>query len=262
MKPEPLCSRIRQNNAGVRKVFSYFRLSFHWKQRRPILLASLMIFGFGSLLSHRKNSAVSTSIRLTAAALVQYSRRSPCGPKGPMSQDTLENSLAVQAGHHRWRLEIRQPRHAKEEIDVEESLRVFKNDRLVRTIPAMKLGGVSLEFGKPAFKTHFPLIVIRAEPAAGHPGPITLFSIRKGELVAIGRIGGEAGGPLFRDYEGDGKKEWVFDDYDWYVYRGAHPKFLLVYKEANDGTLKMWKRLPNKKRRRLPNNLGLDRWDI
>ena len=81
-------------------------------------------------------------------------------------------------------------------------------------------------------------------------------------IVEIGSVGGEAGGPILRDLDGDGKPEWIFDDYDWYTYYGTHPKHFLVYKEASDGTLKIWKRLPNKKRQRLPSALGLETWDL
>jgi hypothetical protein len=170
-------------------------------------------------------------------------------------------SRTLRAGADRCRFDIRQPRHEKDEIGVEESISFFKNDKMIRTAKASEFGGTSLEFGKPTFATRFPLLIIRAEPAAGHPGPVSLLSIRDGRLVQIGKIGGEAGGPIFRDYDGDGKSEWVFDDYSWYTYYGARPKHYVVYKEQQDGTLKLWKSLPNKTRRRLPANLGLDRWE-
>ena len=181
--------------------------------------------------------------------------------KAKSVEESKVDSRTYRAGQDVWRVEIWEPKHQKNDLLVEQYARFFKNDRLVRTTGAAKFKGISLEFGKAKFETRFPLIVIRAEPAMGHPGPVSLLSIRNGQLVRIGEIGGEAGGPIFRDYDGDGKKEWVFDDYDWYVYYGKHPKHFVIYKEQRDGTLKRWKRLPNKEQKRLPANLGLDHWD-
>lgn len=175
--------------------------------------------------------------------------------------ESRADSRTYRAGSDVWRVEIWSPQHKKDDLMVEEYVKFFKNDRLMRSAKAEELHGISLEFGKATFAYRFPMIVIRAEPAMGHPGPVNLFSIQNGKLVTMGRVDGEAGGPIFRDYDGDGKKEWVFDDYNWYVYYGKHPKHFVVYKEQADGTLKQWKRLPNKKRQRLPPNLGLEHWD-
>jgi len=181
--------------------------------------------------------------------------------KAKVVEESKVDSRTYRVGSDVWRVEIWAPQHKKEDLLVEQYARFFKNDRLVRKAGAAEFKGISLEFGKANFATRYPLIVIRAEPAMGHPGPVSLLSIRNGQVVRIGEIDGEAGGPIFRDYDGDGRKEWVFDDYNWYVYYGAHPKHYIAYKEQRDGTLKRWKRLPNKERRRLPANLGLDHWD-
>lgn len=181
--------------------------------------------------------------------------------KAQVDEEHKVDSRTYRAGSDVWRAEIWEPQHKKDDIPVEQNVKFFKNDHLIRRATAAELKGTSLEFGKAKFPTQFPLIVIRAEPAMGHPGPVNLFSLRNGKLVAMGRVDGEAGGPIFRDYDGDGKREWVFDDYNWYVYYGKHPKYYVVYKEQADGTLKRWKRLPNRERRRLPANLGLDHWD-
>ncbi len=63
-------------------------------------------------------------------------------------------------------------------------------------------------------------------------------------------IEGEVGGPVLLDMNKDGKREWVFDDYDHTVQPG--PEHYEVYKEMPDGTLKFWKERDNPKHKWLP----------
>jgi hypothetical protein len=69
--------------------------------------------------------------------------------------------------------------------------------------------------------------------------------------VRASKVGGENGGPYFRDYDGDGQPEWVFDNFDWYEHNIEGPTGFQVYKQVPSGKLRIWKHLPNPKRRHL-----------
>lgn len=165
-----------------------------------------------------------------------------------------------------WRVEIWQSRLNMPNGDTElwggDYVKFLRNGHVVLTQTASDLGGASLEFGKAEFMSPFPLIILRSEPECGNPGPAHLYGIRRGKLMHVVEVDGECGGPILHDYDGDGRLEWVFDDYNWYRYYGKEPKYLLVYKMASDGKLRLWKRLPNRQRRHLPFRLGLSRWGL
>ena len=66
----------------------------------------------------------------------------------------------------------------------------------------------------------------------------------------------EVNGPVFRDLDGDGRKEVVFDNNDWYVFYGKLPTKLRAFKY--DGKrLRLWREFPNRKKERLPFRLPL-----
>lgn len=248
-------SFLRSNSDSGRRKERLFRYA--------ACAASLCFLGLsGALLQqHFRDVRLSSTSRSPEFSVAPAAFVEPQKPKGEIVAEHKVDSRVLRAGQDVWRVEIWSPSHEKDDILAEEYVKIFKNEQLVRKYRAEELSGVTLEFGKAAFTPRFPLLILRGEPAAGHPGPINLFSIREGKLVAMGKVEGEAGGPIFRDYDGDGKKEWVFDDYNWYVYYGARPRYFVVYKEQSDGTLKKWKKLPNKDRRRLPGNLGFERWE-
>ena len=169
----------------------------------------------------------------------------------------LQSTQTVYEGHDTWRVEIWWPSNG---MKTGCCAKFFRNKRLMRQIYGKERGNFGLEFGKTRSTTRYPVIVLQLLPQVGHPVATCLFTIRHGELIEMKTIGAMNGGPIFRDYDGDGKMEWVFDDYDWYDYYNEGPKYLLVYKELENGKLKLWKRLPNKHRRHLPNNIGQMDW--
>jgi hypothetical protein len=253
-------------------VAAYLGLRALWNHRRRIVIGGLLVVGFVGfggfwLRVHAKPSHKRISPPRSASRLAPLSPSTTTSARKILVPERLVDSLAIRAEGDRWRLEIWRPRHHEDETgfvldSAEEFVKFFRNDRLLRTSTAGEIGpGYSLEFGRPSFATRFPLIAIRVEPECGNPCAIDLFSIRHGRIIEIGSVGGEAGGPIFRDLDGDGKPEWILDDYDHYAFTGK-PTHFLVYKEASDGTLTLWKRLPNKKRQRLPAALGLERWDM
>lgn len=60
------------------------------------------------------------------------------------------------------------------------------------------------------------------------------------------------GGPIFRDMDGDGRAEMLYDNYDWYVHHEIGPDKFMVFKVTRDLRIKLWKTLPNPKHTRLP----------
>lgn len=91
--------------------------------------------------------------------------------------------------------------------------------------------------------------VHREHSGMGHGETTTFYlMLANGKIKRIHEEGIENNGPIFRDFDGDGKLEWVFDDYSHYTYYGDDPKWLLVYKPGKSGKLKLWKKIPNKRR--------------
>lgn len=162
--------------------------------------------------------------------------------------------IYIKAGRDRWRFE---------EWFVNSTYgfaKCYRNGIFVQKLTSEGMNGNDVEICRVKFKTRLPILVTHSEPAAGHPGDTRLYLIKNRKLVVMGQFGGEYGGPIFRDYDSDGKTEWVFDDYDYYRDHQDGPKHLLVYKLLKSGKLKLWKTLPNKHRPRLPSLLGAVSW--
>lgn len=94
--------------------------------------------------------------------------------------------------------------------------------------------------------------VQRVHSGMGHGEWTTFYSLNAhGKIKEIHQERIEGNGPIFRDFDDDGKLEWVFDDDDYYTYYGDVPKWLLVYKPEKSGKLKLWKKIPNKHKVRI-----------
>ena len=137
-------------------------------------------------------------------------------------------------------------------------LHVLKNGRrllrLPRTQPEWPM---SFAVRRMPFKSSFPIVAVMSYPGAGHPHRTTFFGIRDGSLIPMGSVEAENGGPVFRDYDRDGRSEWVFDDYQWSRYYTRGPRYLKVYKQDSRGRLQLWKRGPNPTRKRLPDRVRI-----
>src|SRR5207253_2787817 len=84
-------------------------------------------------------------------------------------------------------------------------VKFFRNSRLILRFRAIEMGEHYLMFDKAKFTTRFPMIVLDAVPSAGHSHTIRLYTIRHGRLIQRLQIEGQYGGPIFRDYDGDGQ---------------------------------------------------------
>lgn len=114
------------------------------------------------------------------------------------------------------------------------------------------IGGTAPHFDLPS-----DVFVERTHSLSGHGQATTYYTLQGGALKEMGTINGECGGPIFRDMDRDGTKEWIFDDYDHYEYYGAPPRWLLVYKVARGNKLILWKRMPNRHHVRLRDYVNL-----
>jgi hypothetical protein len=121
---------------------------------------------------------------------------------------------------------------------------------------ASEVGAQGLEVSRMALPSGGVLVGVLTYPGAGHAIERRFFTVRGHRLVYMGKVGGENGGPLFLDEDGDGQKEWVFDNFCWYEQYEEGPNQYLVFKLTKAGKLRLWKRLPNSKHRRLPDRFG------
>jgi hypothetical protein len=72
------------------------------------------------------------------------------------------------------------------------------------------------------------------------------------------RVECEVGGPIFKDLDGDGRPEMIFDNWDYYKFEWKHngPDKYRVYKVTKKYRIRFWKTIPNHRHVRLPDRLG------
>jgi hypothetical protein len=139
----------------------------------------------------------------------------------------------------------------------DEKVRISRNGQRMLTLRAGDVSGYYIAAKRVWFPVGFPVIAVRGHSANGHGEETRFYGIRHRRLYLMGGITvGENGGPIFRDLDGDGRMEWIFDDYTWYGYYGDPPRWLLVYRLSRAGRLVFWKKLPNRTRKHLPRVLG------
>ena len=168
-------------------------------------------------------------------------------------KDELRHTLTAHEGRDTWRVETWR---IQGDLQCGEYAAFYRDGHLIRKVYASKMGGSLLAVSKASFQTRFPIISVTMSFLQPIPITTEIYTLRRGHLIKIGKVGGENGGPIFRDYDGDGKLEWVFDDYNGHKYHEEGPEHLLVYKELKNGKLELWKILPNPERQSLPDHLG------
>jgi hypothetical protein len=97
------------------------------------------------------------------------------------------------------------------------------------------------------------LLLIASHSGVGHGEHDSYYLIRNGRLRGpIFEFGGERGGPVFLDVDGDKEPEMLFDNYDWHTMRENGPDKFITFKIGKDGNAKQFRVLPNKGRKHLP----------
>jgi hypothetical protein len=78
------------------------------------------------------------------------------------------------------------------------------------------------------------------------------YVVRHRRLVGpLLRIEHEVGGPIFKDMDGEGRPEMIFDNYDWYTFYHKPPTKLRVYKVSKNRRITIWKTIPNTEHKNL-----------
>jgi hypothetical protein len=136
------------------------------------------------------------------------------------------------------------------------TVQFFKNGNLVRWVNEYEeLQGYILDVHRVWAPGCWPVFRLAGRAGAGHHEVTHFYGIRNGELIQMLKLesGDESGGPVFRDLDGDGTCEWMFDNFNHYegYYPGyrddGRPDKFWVYKLQKDGTLALWRTLPNPK---------------
>jgi hypothetical protein len=253
MKPDHLRRWLRKyGNLGTVMVAGYLALHFLWKKRRVLFLASCLLLLSLPCLFYYLRKPAQQKQRDNAVPLRSLAPSVQNLPPLPeQEQDELITCETVTIGEDIWRLEVWRQRPSYEDM-----LKFYRNGQIVQTVQSKELGkiygGQFFTVRLMHFPTLYPVIAARVRSGAGHGQVTRFYAVRNGQLINLGEVEGECGGPVFRDYDGDGKREWVFDDYDYYDYHDQGPDFYKVYKETADSKLVLWKELPDKQHRGLP----------
>lgn len=135
---------------------------------------------------------------------------------------------------------------------VPQYVEIRRNGRRQVLVPAEKLGGTLAAVRRMWFPVGFPVFAVRVHTGASHGQLTRFYGLTNRHLTWLGDIEGECGGPIFRDFDHDGRKEWIFDDYDYIGYYGKGPRYYLIYKTRKSGQLYLWRRLLAPGRAHLP----------
>lgn len=110
------------------------------------------------------------------------------------------------------------------------------------------LAGDLIQGARAWYPVGYPIFVVSGHSGCSHGEETRFYAVKAGELHEMFRMYGEGGGPIFRDLDGDGKHEWIFDNL---VHLMIDPPAFHVYRQVGH-KVKLWKKLPNPKRINLP----------
>jgi hypothetical protein len=95
----------------------------------------------------------------------------------------------------------------------------------------------------------YPVFVVSGHTGMSHGESTIFYAVKGGKLHKMFDIYGEGGGPVFRDIDGDGKSEWIFDNFEHP--NRVDPSAFMIYRQ-NSTKVTFWKELPNPKEVKLP----------
>lgn len=128
-------------------------------------------------------------------------------------------------------------------------IEVRRDGKLKLKIDCDELRGTLIGAARAWYPVGYPVITVSGHTGCSHGQTTRFYAISRGELHQMFEIEGEVGGPIFRDLDGDGKNEWIFDNYDFW--QANPPTQYLVYRQSGF-RVSFWKKLPNPKRVELP----------
>lgn len=112
-----------------------------------------------------------------------------------------------------------------------------------------------------------PYIVFREYASAGSGAWTKIFTMKAGGRLTqifeeenydnVFHTARDLGGPVFRDLDGDGREEWIWDDFSSYDNLEGAPRNLIAFKLNSTGVLKVWRVFPNRNNIWLPRLTGI-----
>ena len=244
--PQPHSTRARLS------VAVYFVVGWLWTKKRYALLAGLLVLNAAILLFCPHLPVCAPLVPLPVPVAAPAPPVAPQQSETPPVKYTLIQTLRVREGHNVWRLEKWHPQEFSDRVD---ELKFYCNGCLVSKISAGDVEGDTFGLGKIMFPSRFPVVVVGGSNAAGMNELKRFYTFRHGRIILMHETNLYTGGPLLRGCGGDGRPKWVFDDYDWYIYRNQGPARRMIYKQQADGSLKLWQIRSNSYRRHLPDTV-------
>lgn len=128
---------------------------------------------------------------------------------------------------------------------------ITKDGKTVLERSAEKMQGSEMKAARAWCSAPWPIFVVSCHTGGSHGQTTEYYAVRGGRADLVLSIYGEVGGPIFRDFDGDGVLEWVFSAaYDNYLH--LESQNFLVYRLGASRTYELWKTLPNPKHETLP----------
>jgi hypothetical protein len=210
-----------------------------------------MRYGNGT---RRKAALRNASCVFVCILLLLFPRRSnarPAPPTAKMDIYSAATTLHFREGRNRWVVRY-------ENGSDYERVRFFCNRRLVRTVNRLfqSAFGTFTKKTTAALKFRFPIVFVAQGGFSAVGTWRRYYCLRHGKVKLMLEMGEWNGGPIFRDYDGDGKPEWVIDDYDFNGSQNDWGDHLYLYKLQPNYTLRLWKTVPNRSRRHLTDPSG------
>src|SRR5579871_536851 len=207
MKPERLRGWLRKyGNLGTLMVGGYLAIHYLSKRRAAMLVVCcLLLLSLIYLLPrlitpvtklHRSpvmppNPVVSSEPHQRVAA-------------PPVDPDELRSSQTVMIGKDPWTFEIWR-RHPPND----DMIQFYRNGQFVESVKSEELGniycGQNFAVRLMHFPTRYPVIEVRVNSGAGHGQVTRFYSVRNGQLLNMGEVEAECGGPVFRGRDRDRK---------------------------------------------------------
>jgi hypothetical protein len=143
-------------------------------------------------------------------------------------------------GGNKWEIEVIPDPEPESTINVE----IRRNGAVKLKLNRDDFCGDLLQAGRGWYPVGYPVFVISGHTGCSHGELTRFYAVQGGEVREMFEIYGEFGGPVFRDLDGDGKQEWIFDNFECPAFMQDTPPAFLVYRQEGY-RVKFWKQLPN-----------------
>jgi hypothetical protein len=142
-------------------------------------------------------------------------------------------------GGSKWELEVIPSKEPYADI----SLEIRRNGVVKQKLGQEDFFNENVQVGRGWYPVGYPVFIISDHTGVSHGQLARFYAVIGARVEKMFEIYGEYGGPVFRDLDGDGKFECVFDNFECPAVMRDPPAFL-VYKQHGH-TVKFWTKLPN-----------------